>query len=108
MGRNVKVLCVASCTMCSTSKRGGFYADRLYHQEAGCNSTDGVNQTKWLDVIPKRDEPDLIVDGCNSARRDEPDQEDDLRDLEDVYNLIMLRRHDQFERSNKMTPCVWI
>ena len=53
-------------------------------------------------------EPDLIVDGRNSARRDEPDQEDDLRDLEDVYNLIMLRRHDQFERSNKMTPCVWI
>lgn len=82
--------------MCSTSKRGGFYADRLYHQEAGCNSEDSMS------------EPDLIVDGRNSARRDEPDQEDDLRDLEDVYNLIMHRRHDQFERSNKMTPCVWI
>ena len=99
MGINVRVLCVASCIMCSTSKRGGFYADRLYHQEAGCNSKDGVNQTKWLDVIPKRDEPDQEVDGRNSTKRDEPDQED---------NLIMLRRHDQFERSNKMTPCVWI
>ena len=75
--------------MCSTSKRGGFYADRLYHQEAGCNSEDSMS------------EPDLILDGRNSTRRDEPDQE-----VED--NLIMLRRHDQFERSNKMTPCVWI
>ena len=61
--------------------------------------TLGVNQNKWLDVVPKRDEPDQEVDGRNSTKRDEPDQED---------NLIMLRRHDQFERSNKMTPCVWI
>ena len=72
--------------MCSTSKRGGFYADRLYHQEAGCNSKD------------IRSEPEQVA-GRNSTKRDEPDQED---------NLIMLRRHDQFERSNKMTPCVWI